>query len=252
MSTFLRFEGKVAIVTGASHGIGCAIARRLSNEGAAVAVFDIDGDAARDIAQSLPNARAFDVDVTDEVALGVATQAAVDEWGGIDILVNNAGGALMPQASFWEFETAAFRRVTDVNFLGQWLCTKTVLPALRRRGSGVIVNVASVAGFQPISGVAPYSAAKAAVINLTQTMARELGGFNIRVNAIAPGYIRFTRRKAVLNEEQVAELERTVLGTQLLRRIGEPEDVAGSVSFLCSTDAAHITGQLLVVNGGAF
>jgi NAD(P)-dependent dehydrogenase (short-subunit alcohol dehydrogenase family) len=246
-----RFSGKVAIVTGGAGGIGSATARRLSSEGAAVAIFDVKGDAASEVARSLPMGLAVTLDVADDAAFRAAVQSVSARWGGIDILVNNAGGSLAPPAPIWEASPEVIKRITDVNYLSQWFGIQSVFPSMRDRGGGAIVNISSGSAIRTADGLAAYGASKAAVINLTQAAARELGAFNIRVNAIAPGLIRFGKRKANFTEEQAAETARHALQTQALKRIGTPDDIAGAVAFLCSEDARHITGAVLPVNGGS-
>jgi NAD(P)-dependent dehydrogenase (short-subunit alcohol dehydrogenase family) len=245
-----RFSGKVAIVTGAANGIGRACAQRLADEGAAVAVLDLDAAGAEEAAKALPDAIGLGVDVADDVAVCAAVEAVVARWGGVDILVNNAGGSLRPPAKFWEFSTEDIRWVTDVNYLSQLFCIKAVMPSMRARGGGSILNIASGSGIRTVVGMAVYGAAKAAVINMTRAAAQELGEFGIRVNAIAPGYIRFTRRKANFTDAQQQGLEDQAMASQALKQVGVVEDIAAAVAFFCSQDARHITGQILPINGG--
>ena len=245
-----RFESKVAIVTGAANGIGRAIARRLAGEGAKIAILDLQAVAAEEVARTLPNAIAIGCDVSNETAVIESVQAVIRHFGGIDVLVNNAGGALKSPASFWEFNAEAVKKITDVNYMSLWFCSKAALSSLRDR-AGAIVNIASESGIRSVNGLAAYGAAKAAVINLTQAMASELGSAGVRVNAIAPGYTRFQQRKAIFSEAQMTEMEKNVMRSQALQRIGEPEDIAAAVAFLASTDALQITGQTLLVNGGS-
>jgi len=260
MTVSTRFAGKVAIVTGGANGIGRATAQRLADEGAAVAIFDRLADLAKSTAAKLPKALGFGVDVTDEAAVQTAVDAVVAEWGRIDFLVNNAGGAMISPKPFWEYDLRTVKFITDVNYFSQWICTKAVLPAMRAggaagggglRGGGRIVNISSGSALRTVDGMAAYGAAKAAIVNMTHAMAKELGADNITVNAIAPGFIRFRREKGIFSEAQMEQMMQGVKATQALQRIGEPEDIAGVVAFLCSADAQHISGQVLAVDGGS-
>jgi NAD(P)-dependent dehydrogenase (short-subunit alcohol dehydrogenase family) len=243
-----RFHGKVAIVTGAASGIGKATAKRLSDEGAAVAILDLNGDLAKEVADSLPAAISFGVDVTDEAAVRAATAEVMAKWGRIDILVNNAGGmaGILP---IEHMTMEVVRRTTEVNYLSQWICTLAVLPALQVAG-GSIVNISSGSAQTPVYGMAAYGSAKAAVSNFTEACAREFGGKNIRVNAIVPGYIQFDGKKPTFTEEQAEMIAQQAMQRQALKQIGMPSDIAAAVAFLCSEDARHITGIELRVSGG--
>ena len=244
-----RLHGKVAVVTGAAYGIGRATAERLAREGAAVALLDLKGDVASQVASQLPCAIAITVDVTDAVAVEKAMASTVNAFGGIDILVNNAGGAIIPPQPFWEMTEAEWDFLQSLNLKSQWLCVKAVLPSMRSRGQGRIINITSVGGIGGWSGLCAYTAAKGGVIAMTKTMARELGAFGINVNAIAPGQTRHTYPKTVANEEQVRELERVGREQTVLKRNGEPEDIAATVAFLASSDAVQVTGQVIPVDG---
>lgn len=250
MAEMNRFENKIAVVTGGANGIGRAIARRLAGEGAKIAILDLQAGAAEEVARTLPGAIAIGCDVSDEAAVNNSMQAAIAHFGGIDVLVNNAGGAMKSPASFWEFDAEAINKITSLNYMSLWFCSKAALSSLRDR-AGAVVNIASESGIRSANGLAAYGAAKAAVINLTQSMASELGSAGVRVNAIAPGYTRFQQRKAHFSEAQVMEMEKNVMRSQALQRIGEPEDIAAAVAFLASSDAVQITGQTLLVNGGS-
>ena len=245
-----RFTGKTAIVTGSAHGIGNAIARRLASEGANIALFDLlESDAAK-ASRDLPGSRAWGIDVTDDGQVAAGVEDVLAEFGRIDIVVNNAGGNIVSPRPFWEFERAEWDMTVGLNLSSQWLMARETLPHLRREGDpGTIINIASSGGIAGVAGMAAYTAAKAGVINLTKTMSKELGMLGIRVNAIAPGYIRFTRQKGAFTAEQVEKMEQQVLGTQSLKRIGQPEDIAAAVAFLASSDAAQITGQTISIDG---
>lgn len=230
-------------MTGGASGIGRATALRLARGGAAVAILDRDGDAARAVAAEV-HGHAFAVDVRDADAMRTAVDAAVDALGGVAILVNNAGvGDLRPLHTV---DDRLWRRLIDVNLTGTYHAMAAVIPVMLAAGSGVIVNNASVSGLSPTRGEAAYSAAKAGVIALTASGALEYGP-NIRVNCVAPGFIR-TALTAVWDDHPDAFAP---IGQAIpLGRIGEAEEVAEVIAFLCSDASAYVTGQTLVVDGG--
>jgi NAD(P)-dependent dehydrogenase (short-subunit alcohol dehydrogenase family) len=236
-------EGRPAIVTGGASGIGRATALRLAREGAAVAVLDRDGDGARAVAAEI-GGHAFEVDVRDGEAVGAAVEAAVSALGGVAILVNNAGvGDLRPLHTV---DDRLWHRLIDVNLTGTYHAMAAVIPVMLAAGRGVIVNNASVSGLSPTRGEAAYSAAKAGVIALTASGALEYGP-TIRVNCVAPGFIR-TPLTAVWDEHPEAFAP---IGEAIpLGRIGEADEVAEVIAFLCSDAAAYVTGHTLVVDGG--
>jgi 3-oxoacyl-[acyl-carrier protein] reductase len=168
----------------------------------------------------------------------------------VDILFGVAGGAYIPPQPFWEMQEADWDFVVTLNLRGQWLATKAVVPELRRRGGGAVVNVSSGAGLHGARGLSAYSAAKAGLIGLTRTMAQELGPFNIRVNSIAPGLIRVEHPKTVYDEEALVRMREAARQRQSVKRDGQPFDIANAATFLASQDAAFITGQVLAVDGG--
>jgi NAD(P)-dependent dehydrogenase (short-subunit alcohol dehydrogenase family) len=237
------FEGRPAIVTGGASGIGRATALRLARDGAAVAVLDRNGDGARAVAAEI-GGHAFEVDVRDAAAVSSAVEAAVSALGGIAILVNNAGvGDLRPLHTV---DDRLWHRIVDVNLTGTYHAMAAVIPAMLAGGRGVIVNNASVSGLSPTRGEAAYSAAKAGVIALTASGALEYGP-TIRVNCVAPGFIR-TPLTAVWDEHPEAFAP---IGEAIpLGRIGEADEVAEVIAFLCSDAAAYVTGHTLLVDGG--
>jgi NAD(P)-dependent dehydrogenase (short-subunit alcohol dehydrogenase family) len=244
-----RLRGQVAIVTGAAHGIGRATAVRLSQEGASVVLVDLLGDVAKEVAQTLPNAIAVQADVTDSGQLEAMVAQARERFGEVSILVNNAGGAVFPPKPLWERTAEDWDFLIRLNLTSAWLATNAVLPSMRASGAGAIVNVSSAAK-DGRRGLGPYGAAKAGIVSLTRTFALELGAAGIRVNAVVPGFIRFTRPKTVLTAEEVAMYEKQAVASQALHRLGQPEDIAAAVAFLVSPDAAQITGQTLTIDGG--
>jgi 3-oxoacyl-[acyl-carrier protein] reductase len=241
-----RFDGQTAIVTGASRGIGLAIAQRLVADGARVVITARRPEALAEAVAALGGA---------ERALGVAGRAddpdhqaetvarAIATFGSADLLVNNAGinpayGPLM------ELDLAAARKIVEVNCLGALAWTQQAYGAWLREHGGAIVNVASIAGVHPAPGIAFYGASKAMLVHLTEGLAVELGP-GVRVNAVAPAVVK-TRFATALYEGR----EEQVAATYPLKRLGEPEDVGSVVAFLLSRDAGWMTGQTLVVDGG--
>ena len=243
-----RFTGKVAVVTGAAQGIGETYARRLAAEGAAVVVADIAVErgkaVADDIAASGGRALFVETDVSSPESAEAMAAAAVAQFGGLDYLVNNAaiyGGMQIDLLLTvpWDY----YRRFMAVNMDGALICTRACYPHLKRRGGGAIVNQSSTAAWL-YSGF--YGLAKVAVNGLTQQLAHELGGANIRINAIAPGPTDTEATRTVVHRDFIASLT-----TQMaLKRLGTPEDLAGLCLFLLSDDASWITGQIINVDGG--
>jgi 3-oxoacyl-[acyl-carrier protein] reductase len=233
----------VALVTGGSRGIGAAISRELARAGAKVAVNCRSGtDAAEQVADEIGGV-AVPADVSNPEEAQALIERVEGELGDIDALVNNAGvtrDTLIARMSDDDWQT-----VIDTNLRGTFNTARAVSRKMMRRRAGSIVNLSSVVGIHGNSGQANYAASKAGIIGLTKALARELGSRGVRVNAIAPGYIT-TELTDVLNDEQRG----LILGNTPLGRLGEPEDVAGAVRFLCSDDAAFITGEVLLVDGG--
>jgi 3-oxoacyl-[acyl-carrier protein] reductase len=241
--SFCSLDGKAALVTGASRGIGAAIARELAGAGARVAVGYRSGrEAAEEIAAEIGGvAVGGDVAVAPEAAALV--ERAESEIGDLDILVNNAGvtrDTLLARMSDEDWAS-----VLETNLGGVFHTSRAVARKMLRRRSGSIVNLTSVVGLRGNPGQANYVAAKAGVIGFTKALARELGGRGVRVNAVAPGYIE-TELTAVLSEP----VREAILANTPLARLGRPEDVAGAVRFLCSDEAQFVTGEVLLVDGG--
>ncbi len=237
-------EGKCAVVTGGGSGIGRATCRRMAEEGARVAVFDVDLESAKAVAGEV-GGPAYGVDVGDPEALRTAVDAAAADLGGLSIIYNNAGTASFNKLH--EMDPSEWERVLRVNLTGVWAGIRAAAPHLLAGGGGSIVSTASISGTRPAAGEGPYAASKAAVAALTATAALEYAPA-IRVNAVSPGMIR-TTMTAPWFEFMPDQVERFETGTPV-GRIGEPEDIADVVVFLCSDLARFITGQNLVVDGG--
>ncbi len=241
----MRLAGKVALVTGAARGIGAAIARAFTNEGARVAfTYHTRREEALALARELPGAHALALDLRRSGDARGAVQAALEHFGRLDVLVNNAGW--LQQKDFFEITDEDFAQALDVNLKGPFFATQAAGRHFRQQKSGCILNVASI-GAQIGGPKAPhYAAAKAALITLTKSSARLLAPFGVRVNAIAPGFVRTEMIAAVLARDGEPNIAREIP----LGRIGEPADVAGAAVYLASDESAFVTGQVLSVNGG--
>jgi meso-butanediol dehydrogenase/(S,S)-butanediol dehydrogenase/diacetyl reductase len=237
-------EGQKAIVTGGGSGIGRATCRRMAEEGAHVAVLDLDGDSASTVAQEIGGV-GYAADVGDPDGLRQVVDAAVASLGGLSILYNNAGTAAFNHLH--EIEPAEWDRVLRVNLTGVYAGFRAAIPHMRAGGGGSIVSTASISGTRPAAGEGPYAASKAAVAALTASAALEYAP-SIRVNAVSPGMIR-TTMTAPMFEVFPDQVERFERGTPA-GRVGEPEDIADVVVFLCSDLARFVNGQNIVVDGG--
>ncbi|MCZ2257059.1 3-oxoacyl-[acyl-carrier-protein] reductase [Sporosarcina sp. G11-34] len=243
-----RFEGKAAIVTGASRGIGREIALQLAKEGAKVAVnYSGSKDKADEVVQLIKDAGgeafAIQADVSNSDSVKNLVEKTIETYGSIDILVNNAG--ITKDNLLVRMKEDEWDDVININLKGVFLCTKGVTRQMMRQRAGKIVNVASIVGVSGNAGQANYVAAKAGVIGFTKTTAQELAARNINVNAVAPGFIT-TDMTDALDED----MKKQMLANIPLGKLGSPENVAKTVMFLLSDDAAYITGQTIHVDGG--
>ncbi len=243
----MKLAEKVAIVTGSTRGIGQAIAEELARQGAKVVISGRNGERAQQVAAAIQEAGGEAIAVQADVSHMEDAQRLVketlDRWGRIDILVNNAGitrDNLLLRMSEEEWDT-----VLQVNLKGAFNCTKSVTRQMMKQRQGRIINITSVVGQMGNAGQANYAASKAGLIGFTKSVARELASRNITCNAVAPGYIQ-TDMTAALDDAVKDSLKQQIP----LGRLGTPEDVARVVAFLCSDDAAYITGQVINVDGG--
>jgi 3-oxoacyl-[acyl-carrier protein] reductase len=243
-------SGKVAIVTGGGRGIGSRYCHGLAEQGARVVVADIVEANARQVASEV-DGLACRVDVADEASVNGMVAAALEAYQRVDILINNAAiftELIQPRKAFDEIPLEEWERVMAVNVRGTWLCSKAVAPVFKRQRSGVIINISSGTIFGGQTGFAHYVTSKAAVWGMARVLARELGEFGVRVNSITPG---------LTSSEMVQEIYGTdalVLNAErrIFRREQMPDDLVGTVVFLCSDASAFITGQTLNVDGGTY
>ncbi len=251
-----RFTGKNVIVTGAGSGFGAAIASRFASEGANVLLSDIDEKGLSTVAESLDATGKIETSVTnvaEEDAVIAMAEQAKSAFGGVDVLVNNAGYSHLNKLA-WKISVEEFDAVFAVNVRGVFLGCKYVIPMMIEQGNGgSIINIASVGAIAPRPGVTPYNATKGAVLTMTKGLAVEVARNNIRVNAVNPvasltGFMKGAT--GIASEDMGDEMKERLVSTIPLGRMGEPDDVAGAVTFLASDDAVFLTGTALNVDGG--
>ena len=242
----MRLVKKVAIVTGGATGIGFATAKVLLQEGAIVAICDINGERTKQAVEKLKEygvAIGYCVDISSKEQIGNMVNSLLREFGRIDILVNNAG--ITMDAQFYKMSDEQFDQVVNVNLKGTYLFSKAVVGNMIEQKYGKIIHLSSVSAFNGNFGQTNYAATKAAIMGMTRVMAKELGKYGITVNSIAPGSIMTEMYSAVPEEAKQKKLAAIPL-----RRYGEPEEVGKLIAFLASDDAAYITAQTIVIDGG--
>jgi 2-hydroxycyclohexanecarboxyl-CoA dehydrogenase len=246
----MRFEGRTALVTGGASGIGAATVRRLAAEGARVAVADLNEDGAREVAAEVDGA-AVVMDVLDNDSVATGVDAATEAVGPLDVLVNNAGGGERGLGWFVDIAPADWEFQLRLNLHSVLAVTQRVVPGMRERKRGAIVNVASEAGRGGSEMNIPYSAAKSGVIGFTKAVAREFGRYGVRCNAVSPGPIETPLLDAVAGTGEAGERYRQgMINATRLGRAGTPDEVAATIVFLASDEAGFITGETLGVSGG--
>ncbi|MGE3245170.1 MAG: SDR family NAD(P)-dependent oxidoreductase [Beijerinckiaceae bacterium] len=246
-----QLDGKTAIVTGGAEGIGVAYARALANEGAQVAIWDVAPAQATVSAINDAGGQAIGVpcDVSDAKQIVAALARTTEAFGNVHILVNNAAVfARLYQKPFEEITTEEFDRAMAVNVRGPFECVKAVAPAMRKQGYGKIVNIASGTAFKGTAGMMHYVASKGAVISMTRSMANELGKDGINVNCIAPGLVM---TEAIMAREGMEDFRQGSAAGRFLKKLQTPDDLTGTLVFLCSPASDFIAGQIIVVDGGA-
>jgi 3-oxoacyl-[acyl-carrier protein] reductase len=243
----MKFQGRVALVTGASQGIGHACSLALAREGASVAVAARNQQKLEELVSRITmtggKAAAFVIDVAEEEQVKAGIKAALAQFGKIDILVNNAG--ITRDQLVMRLKRADWDAVLNTNLTSAYLCIQQVIGSMLKQRWGRIINITSVFGQMGQAGQANYAASKAGLIGLTMAMAREVASRNITCNAVAPGFIE-TNMTAALSEE----FKQTAVKAIPLGRVGTPDDIANAVCFLASDEASYITGHVLNVNGG--
>ncbi|MEF2114536.1 MULTISPECIES: 3-oxoacyl-[acyl-carrier-protein] reductase [Clostridium] len=241
-------KGKTAVVTGASRGIGRAIALKLAKHGANVVVnYRNSVDAVQEVVKEIEalgvKVLAIQADISSYTDVENMIKKSVEEFGSIDVLVNNAG--ITKDGLLMRMKEADFDSVIDINLKGAFNCTRHVAAIMLKQRSGRIINISSVSGLTGNAGQVNYSAAKAGIIGMTKSVAKEFGSRGVTCNAVAPGYIQTD-----MTEDLPAKVKDTIMGTIPLKRLGRPEDVANVVAFLATDEAAYITGQVINVDGG--
>jgi NAD(P)-dependent dehydrogenase (short-subunit alcohol dehydrogenase family) len=247
----MRMKEKVAVVTGAASGIGSATIRRFAAEGATVVAADIAdaSDSVHELARMGIAARFFQVDVTKALQIESLVNDTVTSFGRLDVLVNNAGMELPKKIT--DTSEAEWDRLLDVNLKGVFLCAKASIPVMQRQGGGVIINVASELGLVGGSEIAAYCASKGGVVQLTKALAIDHASDNIRVNCVCPGPVETPLLEAIIGGSSDPDEERrSITEKTLLKRVGQPDEIANVIAFLASSESSYMTGSVVVVDGG--
>jgi NAD(P)-dependent dehydrogenase (short-subunit alcohol dehydrogenase family) len=248
----MRLKDKVAVVTGASTGIGLAIAKKLAEEGSRVVIADIREPerGVAEMARAGLTGTAVSVDIASEDSVARMTHDVVERFGAIDILVNNAAiSQELRPTPFEKIGKAEFDRILSVNTVGVFLCCRAIAPIMRARKFGRIINLTSATAFKGTPFMLHYVASKGALISMTRALAKELGADNVLVNAIAPGYTLSEGNLA--NVEFMTSYRKLAIETRAIPRDAYPGDLSGAAAFLASDDASFITGQIIAVDGGS-
>ncbi|MGD6801329.1 3-oxoacyl-ACP reductase FabG [Rossellomorea aquimaris] len=238
-----RLRGKTAVITGAANGIGLEAARTFKREGANVVIADFNEEAGKKAEEANPGVVFVRVDVSDRDSVDSLVQTVIDHFGTIDILINNAG--ITRDSMLSKMTSEQFQQVINVNLTGVFHCTQAVLPYMAEQGSGKIINTSSVTGTYGNVGQTNYAAAKAGVIGMTKTWAKELARKGINVNAVAPGFTE-TAMVAEVPEKVIEKMKAQVP----MGRLGKPEDIANAYLFLASSESDYVNGHVLHVDGG--
>jgi len=250
----MRLENRYAIITGGSNGIGRATVRRFIAEGAQVAIWDLDTEAAQSLITELGSKQVIyqPVDVTDPDSVTTASQKCFQEWGKIDILINNAG--ILHDAQLVKYKDnevqgimslKTFDEVIDVNLRGTFICTRAIVPYMIKQKYGRVISTTSIVGIYGNFGQTNYAASKSGVIGMTRVWSRELGRYNISVNAVAPGFI-----ETDMVRQMPADILQLMIDRTPLRRLGKPDEIANVFLFLASDEASFISGAVISADGG--
>jgi 3-oxoacyl-[acyl-carrier protein] reductase len=251
-----KLREKVAIVTGGARGIGKAYSLRLADEGASVVIADIDKEGADIVAEIIKdkggNAVAVRTDISDPNSTDEMARKTAEKFGKIDILVNNAAiFNVIPvsRVNFWDISLEEWNKMMSVNITGTFLCIRSVLPYMKKNG-GKIINQSSAAFHAGLPNFTHYVASRGAIIGMTRSMARELGQFNINVNTIAPG-ATLTPEMTTNMDEAAMQRQKLTISVRAIKRIEQPDDLTGALIFFASSDSDFVTGQTMIVDGGA-